>query len=206
MAALLKFGPWALVALAAIGWVRCYGDARANEVLALARADSIAWAQERHDSLEVERDSVRTVLALEVARNDRDSDSLRRVAVQADSSSRVNLGRLAAILADTADAAVPDTVRVIVREVVGALERERNVCQAQLRLCGATRLLLVVRLRTDSASIVEKDSLLGEFQSQLEDAIKHRRRPAGLLRWAERGLVAYAILRIGADLLGGGGR
>ncbi len=201
-AALLKFGPWALVALASIGWVRCYGDARANEALAVARADSIGWAQERHDSIEVVRDSVRAVVALAVTRNDHARDSLAGVAVSADSSSQINLGRLAAILADTADAAVPDTVRVIVREVVGALERERNVCQAQLRLCGATRLLLVVRLRTDSASIAEKDSLLDAFQSQLEDAIKHRRRPAGLLRWAERGLVVYAILRIGAELLG----
>lgn len=200
-AALFKFGPWVIVVLAAIGWVKSYGNERAAEALALARADSIVWAQERHDSIEVERDSVRAALALEVARNDHDRDSLARVAVVADSSSQVNLGRLAAILADTTNAAVPDTVRVVIREAVEGLERERDVCQAQLRLCGATRLLLVMRARTDSASIVEKDSLLVQFGVQLEDAIRHRRQPAGLLRWLERGLVGYAILRIGADIL-----
>jgi hypothetical protein len=205
-AALFKFGPWALVALAAIGWVRCYGDARASEALALARADSLAWAQERHDSLEVGRDSLRAELAQGVAAHDSTADSLRGVARRADSSSRINLGRLAAILADTADAAVPDTVRVIVREVVAGLEEARNVCEARLRTCRATRLLLASRIRTDSASIAEKDLLLVEFGAQLEDAIEHRRRPAGVLRWLERGLVAYAILRIGSDLLGGGSK
>ncbi len=203
-ALLLKFGPWALVALAAIGWVRCYGDSRANEALAIARADSIGWAQDRHDSIEVVRDSVRAVVTLAVARNDRSRDSLARIAVQADSSSQVNLGRLAAILADTTDAAVPDTVRIIVRVAIAGLEDARDVCEARLRTCRATRLLLVTRIVVDSTSIAEKDSLLIEFQSQLEDAIKHRRRPAGILRWAERGLVAYAILWIGSELLGGG--
>ncbi len=201
-ALLLKFGPWALVALAAIGWVRCYGDSRANEALAIARADSIGWAQDRHDSIEVVRDSVRAVVALGVARNDSTADSLRGAAVQADSSSRVNLGLLAAILADTGNVSVPDTVRVIVREAVAGLEEARNVCEARLRTCRATRLLLVTRIVVDSSSIIEKDSLLAAFRFQLEDAIKHRRRPAGVLRWAERGLVAYAILRIGTGLLG----
>lgn len=200
-AALFKFGPWVIVVLAAIGWVKSYGNERAAEALALARADSIAWAQERHDSLEVERDSVRAVLALEVARNDRGRDSLLRIAVKADSSSQASLARLAGFLADASDVAVPDTVRVVIREAIEGLDRERNVCQAQLRLCGATRLLLALRVRTDSASIIEKDSLLVQFGVQLEDAIRHRRRPAGLLRWLERGLVGYAIIRIGADLL-----
>lgn len=202
MSALLKFGPWTLVALAAIGWVKCYGDARANEVLALARADSIAWAQERHDSLEVERDSVRAILAVAVARHDSTADSLRGVAVRADKRSRADLGRLAVILADTTDTAVPDTVRVVIRKAIAGLEEARSVCDARLRTCRATRLLLASRIRTDSASIAEKDSLLTEFGVQLEDAIKHRRRPAGILRWAERGLVLYGIIRIGSDLLG----
>ena len=199
VSALLKFGPWALVILAAIGWVRSYGNERAAEALALARADSIVWAQDRHDSLEVSRESVRQALEAAVQGHDRARDSLP-LAVQAESRSRVNLGRLAAILADTGTA-ISDTVRVVVREAIEGLEEERDVCRARLGTCEATRLLLENRIRIDSTSLLEKDSLLFAFNEQLADAIKHRRWPAGILRWAERGLVLYAIIRLGTDLL-----
>ena len=91
---------------------------------------------------------------------------------------------------------MPDTVRVIVREAVEGLEQERNVCRTQLILCGATRLLLNRRVRADSASLAEKDRLLAEFQIQLGDALTHRRKPAGPLRWVERGLAITAIVMI----------
>lgn len=198
MSALLKFGPWALVVLAAIGWVRSYGNGRAAEALALARADSIVWAQERHDSIEVVRDSVRQELEAAVQVHDGRADSLQVVARGAEDRSRANLGRLAAILDDTA-AAIPDTVLIVVREAIEGLEEERDVCRARLGTCAATRLLLESRIRIDSTSLLEKDSLLFAFQFQLEDAIGHRRRPAGILRWVERGLAVYAILRLIAD-------
>ncbi len=203
MSALLKFGPWALLVLSAIAAVKLYGDNRANEALALARADSIAWAVERHDSLEVERDSARAVLIVAVARHDMTSDSLRGVTVRAESRSRANLGRLAAILADTAGVAVPDTVRVIVQEAIEGLEEERDVCQLRLRVCGETRLLLESRIRIDSTSLLEQDSLLLSFNAQLEDAIANRRRACGLICWGTRGAAVYGIAELIAKLAGG---
>ncbi len=197
MSALLKFGPWVLLVLSATAAVKLYGDNRANEALALARADSIAWALERHDSLEVERDSVRAVLTVAVARHDSTADSLRGVAVRADGRSRANLGRLAAILAD---AAVPDTVRVIVREAIEGLKEERDVCQLRLRVCGETRLLLESRIRIDSTSLLEQDSLLLSFNAQLEDAIANRRRACGLICWGTRGAAVYGIAELIAKL------
>ena len=172
------------------------------EALAVARADSLEWARERHDSLELERDAARADLVAAVAERDRTRDSLVGAAAEADSRSRDALGRLAAILEDSA--AVPDTVRVVVRAAIGGLGRQRDVCRARLRTCAATRLLLDRRIRADSASLAEKDGLLVEYQGQLHDALARRRRPAGVLRWAERGLVVYAIIRLGSDLLGGG--
>ncbi len=202
MGALLKGGPWALLVLAAWAAIAQYGNARAAEALALARADSISWAQERHDSLEVERDSLRQKLQEAVVAHDVERDSLQVVAQEADSSSQANLGRLAAILADTtAGRGIPDTVRIVVVRAIESLEEERDVCGLRLRTCGATRLLLESRIRIDSTSLLEKDSLLFAFQFQLKDAIKHRRRPAGILRWVERGLAAYTIVRVGLDLL-----
>lgn len=204
MSALLKFGPWALVILAAVGWVRCYGDARANEALALARADSIFWAQERHDSLEIERDSVRQELETAVQAHDIVRDSLRGVAVGAESRSRLNLGRLAAILADTAPG-LTDTVRIVVREAIEGLEEERDVCELRLRTCWATRLLLESRIRVDSTSLLEQDSLLLSFNAQLEDAIANRRRACGIVCWGTRAAAAYGILEIVRQFAGADG-
>ncbi len=192
---------WALAAVLAAFSVWSYGNGRAAEALALARADSLTWARERHDSLEVERDAARADLAVAVASRDRTRDSLVEAAAEADGRSRAALGRLAAILEDSS--AVPDTVRVVVRAAIGGLERQRDVCRARLGNCEATRLLLAGRIRADSASLTEKDGLLIEYQGQLHDALARRRRPAGVLRWAERGLVVYAIIRLGSDLLGG---
>lgn len=202
MSALLKFGPWALLGLAAIGWVRSYGNERAAEALALARADSIFWAQERHDSLELERDSARQELEAAVQEHDIVEDSLRGAAVGAESRSRVNLGLLAAILADTAPG-LTDTVRIVVREAIEGLEEERDVCQLRLRTCGETRLLLESRIRIDSTSLLEQDSLLLSFNSQLEDAIANRRRACGLICWGTRGAALYGIVELIAKFGGG---
>lgn len=204
MSGLLKFGPWALVVLAAVGWVRCYGDARANEALALARADSIVWAYERHDSLELERDSVRQELEAAVQAHDIVRDSLTGVAGRAESRSRANLGRLAAILVDTtAGRAIPDTVRIVIVRAIESLEEERDVCGLRLGTCEATRLLLESRIRTDSASLLGKDSLLVAFQFQLEDAIANRRRVCGLICWGTRAAALYGIVELIAKLAGG---
>ena len=206
MSALLKFGPWALVALAAIGWVRSYGNDRAATALAVARADSIAWALERHDSLEITADSLRQELSDSVVARDLERDSLVGVASSADRRSRANLGRLAAILADTATAAaIPDTVRVIVIEAVEAVEAQRDVCFEQLSICAATRLLLEARIRVDSTSLNEKDELLVAFDAQLEDAIANRRRGCGLVCWSTRAAALYGIVELVAKFAGGDG-
>ncbi len=204
MTALLKVGPWALVVLAAAGWVRSYGNERAAEALAVARADSIVWALARHDSLELNRDAVRLELEAAVQEHDVVRDSLVLVADSAESRSTVNLGRLAAILADTsAAAAIPDTIRIVVREAIAGLETERNVCQAQLRTCAATRILLETRIRVDSLSIAEKDSLLVAFDAQLADAIADRRSSCGVLCWGTRGAALYGIVALVANFAGG---
>lgn len=202
MSALLKFGPWALLVLSAIAAVKLYGDNRANEALAVARADSLAWAQERHDSLEFERDSVRQELEAAVQEHDIVEDSLRGVAVRAENRSRANLGRLAAILADTAPG-LTDTVRIVVREAIEGLEEERDVCQLRLRACAETRLLLESRIRIDSTSLLEQDSLLLSFNAQLEDAIANRRRACGLVCWGTRGAALYGIAEVIAKFAGG---
>jgi len=204
LSALLKFGPWALLVLSAIAAVKLYGDNRANEALAVARADSLAWAQERHDSLEFERDSVRQELEAAVQEHDIVRDSLRGAAVHAESRSRANLGRLAAILTDTAPG-LTDTVRIVVREAIEGLEEERDVCQLRLRTCGETRLLLESRIRIDSTSLLEQDSLLLSFNAQLEDAIANRRRACGLLCWGTRAAAAYGILEIVRQFAGADG-
>ncbi len=204
MTAFLKFGPWALLVLAAIASVKLYGDNRANEALALARADSLAWAQERHDSLELERDSVRQELEVAVQTHDRVRDSLQVLAHQAESRSRINLGRLAAILEDTATV-LPDTVRIVVREAIEGLAEERDVCGLRLGTCEATRLLFESRIRIDSTSLLAKDSLLLAFDDQLAEAIKHRRRACNIVCWGTRAAAVYGIVELIAKFAGGGG-
>lgn len=194
---------WILLFVLAGFTVATYGRRTAAEALALARADSLAWAQERHDELEGERNDARAALALEVSRNDWTRDSLAGVAAEAESRSQVNLDALAAVLADTAAVPVPDAVRLVVRRAITGLQNEQDVCQLRLMTCEATRVLLGARIRVDSISLIEKDSLLVQYRFQLDDAIAHRRRPAGVLRWVERGLVVYAIVRLGTELLGG---
>ena len=195
MTALLKIGPWALLILAAIAAVKLYGDNRANEALALARADSLAWAAERHDSLELQRDTFRDSLALADSSWAAERDSLQVVAQGVARRSRVNLGRLRALLADSA-VGIPDTVTIIVERALEGLEAERDVCRAELRTCDERVNLLQVRIQTDSSSIIEKDSLLAAFQFQLEDAIRHRRRTCGIVCWATRAAAAYGILEL----------
>jgi len=178
-----------------------YGNARAADALATARADSLATAAERHDALEVERDAARADLAAAVVEHDRDRDSLINVAGIADLRSRLNLAQLADVLHDSASV-IPDTVRIIVTRAIKGLEAERNVCRSQLSTCEVTRLILDARISADSASLNEKDGLLVQYQVQLKDAIAHRRRPAGVLQWAGRVLEAYAIFDIIKNLLG----
>ena len=186
---------WVALILAAVFSIWSYGNGRAAQALALARADSLNWAVARHDSLEGSRDSARTALASSILAFDRTRDSLATVAEVAGRRSRVNLARLEDVLNDSASV-IPDTVRIVVMETIEGLETERNVCQAQLSTCEETRLRLESRIMLDSTSISEKDSLLGVYNVQLGDALKNRKRPGGPLRWLERGLAVFAIVTI----------
>ncbi len=193
----MKLPAWAWGALGLLGFltVWSYGNSRAAEALALARADSLNWAVARHDSLEGSRDSARSALASSILAFDRTRDSLATVAEIAGRRSLVNLARLEDVLNDSMSV-IPDTVRIVVMETIEGLETERNVCQAQLSTCEATRLRLESRIMLDSTSLSEKDSLLGVYNVQLGDALKSRKRPAGPFRWLERGLAVFAIVTI----------
>lgn len=180
---LLAFGVWS------------YGNGRVSEALALARADSLLLAYARHESLEISRDSARLEVHRAVQAFDLARDSLVGVASTAESRSRANLGRLAAILEDSASR-IPDTVRIVVREAIAGLEDQVRVCQVQLETCAQTRVRLEGRIAIDSSSIAEKDSLLRAYDLQLEDALRNRARPVGPLVWIVRGLAVLKIVEI----------
>lgn len=194
-----KVLPWVLAVGLVVGWVKSYGDARAAQALALARFDSLQISDARVQELELARQELRDSLEEAVQAFNVERQALREVASRAERRSWANLARLEAVLADTASD--PDTLAAIVRETVAGLEEERDVCKAELLNCDSVAEARRLQLFSVSESLVAKDSLLGAYRIQLQAAIRNQAKPAGLIRWAERGLAVVGILKVGEVLV-----
>lgn len=203
---ILKVAPWILAVGLVVGWVISYGDARAQEALAIAAFDSLRVSDARVQVLEIERQALRDSLASVIVSNDSIRAGLREDAQRAERRSRDARTRLAELLADTSQ--VSDTTAAIVEEALEALDDELVTCQLTIDNCDETRVVLDRQVWSLGTSIVAKDSLLVQYRVQLEAAIGRQARPAGAQRWAERGLAVLGIFKAGeilVDLLNGGG-
>lgn len=200
----LRFGPWILLAGVALTAIKLYGDNRASTALALARADSLKVVRAQHDSLEVNRDFFRDSLQTADSSWVAERQALQVRTQGAERRSRANLSRLRAILTDTV-VALPESLTIVVEEAIGGLEEERDLCRAELLTCDERVNVLQLRIATDSVSLNEKESLLGAFEEQLEDAIKHRGGGCGIACWVTRGAAVYGALEFIRMIAGGDG-
>ena len=137
---ILKVAPWILAVGLVVGWVISYGDARAQEALAIAAFDSLRVSDARVQVLEIERQALRDSLASVIVSNDSIRAGLREDAQRAERRSRDARTRLAELLADTSQ--VSDTTAAIVEEALEALDDELVTCQLTIDNCDETRVVL----------------------------------------------------------------
>lgn len=178
-----------------------YGDRRAAEALAQQRLEQLTAEREAKEASWLERDRVNASLDSALAGSQAIRDSLDVLYASADSSAQSDVQTLAPVLAAIPE--LPDSVLEQINRTIRGLEVQIGLCERRLTLRDSDKLLYQQQLVISDSTEGDLRGLLDEYEVQLNDAIKNRRRPAGVLRWVERGLAGYAIVDLVRSLLGG---
>jgi hypothetical protein len=165
----MKLTPWFVALLVAGLWVKGYGDKRASDALAEARADSLHAALETGDSirglLDTHRDTIRTLRTAQAAHYQRDRAVLA-VANQRNDSTAAVLDSLLRSLPDTA----PLAIAITNERIAG------RSCRYALASCDSLGVLLTAEVANrDSAIAILEPSLAST--RRLWEAAEKRSRP-----------------------------